>query len=101
FMILDGKTVWTGSWNYTERHTYNFNANALVFETRDLVKLYQNEFNQLFERQEFSSPASPTNRISGIPIEVYFSPNDQAAAGLTDTVKRAQSSIYFLVFSFT
>jgi phosphatidylserine/phosphatidylglycerophosphate/cardiolipin synthase-like enzyme len=57
----------------------------------------------MFEEQEFSprSPASPTNIVSGIPIEVYFSPHDEASKGIAGAIKSAQNSIYFLAFTFT
>ena len=32
YMILDSRTVWTGSWNYTVNGTYRNNNNALVLE---------------------------------------------------------------------
>jgi len=105
FMILDGKVVWTGSWNYTEKGTYQYNDNALAFEATEVAALYQNEFNQMFEKKLFrpDAPASPLNRVtvSGIPVEVYFSPHDDIENGVLDVIRKAKKSIRFMTFSFT
>ena len=105
FMILDGKTVWTGSWNYTEHGTFESNDNALAFDSAEVAAIYQDEFNQMFEQYEFSpnAPASLINKVtvSGIPVEIYFSPHDEIDVGILDVIRKAQKSIHFLTFSFT
>jgi phosphatidylserine/phosphatidylglycerophosphate/cardiolipin synthase-like enzyme len=105
FLIIDGKTVWTGSWSYTEKGTYQNNDNALVFEAPEVVALYQHEFNQMFEEKQFGprSPSSPKNEVvaAGIPAAVYFSPHDDVQPVLKDLFNKAQTSIKFLAFSFT
>jgi phosphatidylserine/phosphatidylglycerophosphate/cardiolipin synthase-like enzyme len=39
--------------------------------------------------------------IDGIPIDTHFSPDDGVAASLLDLLNEAQSSIYFMAYSFT
>jgi phosphatidylserine/phosphatidylglycerophosphate/cardiolipin synthase-like enzyme len=105
FMILDGKTVWTGSWNYTEGSTYKNNENALVFEDPGVSAAFQTRFNAMFEENRFSrnAPKSTQNRfsVSGIPVEVYFTPSDPVEEHLVSLIGSATRSIHFMAFSFT
>ena len=105
FMILDGKTVWTGSWTYTEKGTYKSNDNALSFDSAELAAIYQHEFNQMFENKEFSprAPSNPINMatVSGIPVAVYFSPHENVEEYISAVIGTAQKSINFMTFSFT
>lgn len=106
FMILDGSTVWTGSWNYTINDTYRNNNNAIVLRSRQAVQNYQAEFNEMFVEGRFG-PTSPRNTPNitftqdGVPMGVYFAPEDDALMALTNALNGAQTSIRFLSFSFT
>lgn len=106
FMILDGTSVWTGSWNYTINDTYRNNNNALVLRSRQAVQSYQAEFNEMFTDGRFgpTSPANtPNSQFSqdGVPIRIYFSPEDNAIRAMDDVLNSAQRSIRFMTFSFT
>jgi phosphatidylserine/phosphatidylglycerophosphate/cardiolipin synthase-like enzyme len=106
FMILDGTTVWTGSWNYTINDTYRNNNNALTLRSRQAVQDYQAEFNEMFTQGQFG-PTSPANTPStqftqdGISIQIYFSPEDRPVPAMVSTIQGAQRSIRFMTFSFT
>jgi phosphatidylserine/phosphatidylglycerophosphate/cardiolipin synthase-like enzyme len=106
FMILDGLVVWTGSWNYTINDTYRNNNNALAIRSRQAVQNYQSEFDEMFAEGRFgpSSPSrTPNTSFSqdGIPIGVYFAPEDEVIQAMDDVLSRAQRSIRFMTFSFT
>ena len=64
FMILDGKTVWTGSWNYTINGSYRNNNNVLVLDGAGAVTAYQAEFDEMFERAEFGTRSSDDGIVS-------------------------------------
>ncbi len=105
FIILDGKTVWTGSWNYTESSTFNNNENAIVFDSPQIAALYEAEFNKMFEQQQFG-PHKPANEVHEVkladgPVDVYFTPEDGVQPVLTALLSGAQKSIRLLAFSFT
>lgn len=106
FMILDGTTVWTGSWNFTVNDTYRNNNNALAIRSRQIVQNYQTEFDEMFTQRQFG-PTSPRNTPNpvfsqdGIPIGVYFAPEDAVIPAMDDVLSRAQRSIRFMTFSFT
>jgi len=38
---------------------------------------------------------------NGIPVEIYFSPSDEAMAEVVEEVNAAEESVYFSIFSFT
>lgn len=106
FMILDGTTVWTGSWNYTINDTYRNNNNALVLRSQRAVQNYQTEFDEMFTQGRFG-PTSPRNTPNpqfnqdGIPIQIYFAPEDDVVNAINTTLQQANRSIRFMAFSFT
>jgi len=106
FVVIDGRQVWTGSWNLTENCTYRNNNNAMVIDSPQLAKNYEAEFDEMFEGKGFG-PTSPANtpnpvlRINGVEVENYFAPEDNVGEHIVARLKEAQQSIYFLAFSFT
>ena len=64
FMILDGRAVWTGSWNYTVNGTYRNNNNILVLESERAAAAYQAEFHEMFERGEFGTRSQDDGIVS-------------------------------------
>lgn len=106
FMILDGTTVWFGSWNYTINDTYRNNNNALVFTSRRAVQNFQNEFNKMFEQRQFSvnkraDTPFPSFTQDGVPIQILFAPKERVVAAIAVALSSAQQSIRFMAFSFT
>lgn len=105
FMIIDGTSVWTGSWNYTVNGTYRNNNNALVLRSRRAVESYQAEFNEMFDQRAFGPTSPAGNRATfnqdGVPIQVIFAPEDDVLAAMLAELEQADSSIRFMSFSFT
>jgi len=106
FVIIDGHTVLTGSWNLTVNCTYRNNNNAIVIESEALARNYEAEFAEMFEKHQFG-PSSPRNTVApqltigGTLVENYFAPEDKVAEHLVPLIRQAQKSIYFLAYSFT
>jgi phosphatidylserine/phosphatidylglycerophosphate/cardiolipin synthase-like enzyme len=106
FMIFDSQYVLTGSWNYTVNDTYRNNNNALLLRSQRAVDNYQTEFNEMFQDKKFG-PRSPANTPfpvfaqNGIPLQIYFSPEDKVLTPLVTTLSGAQTSILSMNFSFT
>lgn len=105
FFILDGTSVWTGSWNLTENSTFEQNNNVLVFNSPELAALYEAEFEEMFTNGAFgpSSPASTSSQVSvnGIPVETYFTPEDDVEPRLLELIGGAEHSIRIMAFTFT
>ncbi|MFZ5915918.1 MAG: phospholipase D-like domain-containing protein [Chloroflexota bacterium] len=106
FVVIDGATVWTGSWNLTDNGTYRNNNNVVVVQSVRLAENYTAEFEEMFQERSFG-PGSAANtphpelNIGGVQVENYFAPEDQVAHKLVPLLQGAQSSIRFMAFSFT
>ena len=106
FMILDSTEVWTGSWNYTINDTYRNNNNALVLRAQRAVQNYQIEFNEMFAEGQFgprsrANTPNPAFNQDGVPLGIYFAPEDEVVPAMIDAISGAEESIRFMAFSFT
>jgi len=106
FVVVDGQSIWTGSWNFTDGDTYHLNNNAIKIVSRELAQNYTAEFEKMFVQRSFgpSKPAGGTTAlvtIQGVSIANYFAPKDGVAAKITDRLAQAKQSIHFMAFSFT
>jgi phosphatidylserine/phosphatidylglycerophosphate/cardiolipin synthase-like enzyme len=106
FAVIDGVTVWTGSMNFTFNDAYRNNNNVVEITSTRLAQNYTAEFEEMFTRREFGPGAhdptpNPALTINETVVENYFSPDDGVAAHILDALNSAESSIYFMAFSFT
>ncbi len=106
FVVIDHAEVWTGSMNLTDSGAYADNNNYIRIHSTKLAEDYTREFNQMFVDDKFgpdktSGTPNPRVTINGVPIDVYFSPEDHIVNSLLDLVNNARQSIYFLAYSFT
>ena len=107
FVIIDGKYLWTGSTNLTNYcMTLNSN-NSVVIMSEDLARIYQNEFNQMFENDKFHTLKEIIDNknnliINDSSISVYFSPQDKVLTNaIIPIIKEAKSKIYISMFYLT
>lgn len=106
FMVIDEQEVWTGSANFTGASFYRDDNNLVRLVSAQAAENYTTEFNEMFDEGLFGSstrPATPYPQIEvgGIPVEIYFSPDDGAADQIVDEIAAAQVSVNFLAYSFT
>jgi phosphatidylserine/phosphatidylglycerophosphate/cardiolipin synthase-like enzyme len=106
FVVIDNAEVWMGSMNFTDSGAYEDNNNLLRIRSVKMAENYTTEFNEMFVDDMFGAddvPATPNPRVTidGIPIDVYFSPDDNVANNLLDLIYNAEESIYFMAYSFT
>lgn len=106
FVVVDGRAVWTGSWNFTINDTFRNNNNAIYIQSPQLAQNYATEFEEMFSQHAFGpdSPANTPNpqiQIGDTLIETCFAPEDKCAAQLIQLLNQAQQSIRFMAFSFT
>lgn len=106
FVVIDGATVFTGSWNLTFSGTERNNNNALRIDATRLAENYTAEFEEMFTRRLFGAQSvadtpNPHLRINDVDVENYFSPDDGVAEQILQELRAAQQSIYFMAFSFT
>jgi phosphatidylserine/phosphatidylglycerophosphate/cardiolipin synthase-like enzyme len=106
FVVIDNAEVWMGSMNYTDSGTYKDNNNLLRIHSVKVAEDYTTEFNEMFVDDKFGTDrvaATPNPRVTidGVPLDIYFSPDDNVANNLLDLIHNASESIYFMAYSFT
>ncbi|MBX3012159.1 MAG: hypothetical protein KF832_11665 [Caldilineaceae bacterium] len=105
FWIFDQQIVWTGSTNATINDMMRNNNNVIVVHDPTVAAIYEREFAELWSGQ--SGPTSPSTLdqqatvIDGVPIQIYFAPEDKVVSHLVPLIANAQHSIRFMAFSFT
>ena len=103
FCILDGSIVITGSMNPTDNGVGKNNNNLVVISSKYLVENYNNEFEELWKGKFGIGDEVdyPLIKFNGYFIENYFCPEDDCEEKVLDVLENANSSIYFMTFSFT
>ena len=106
FVVIDGLEVWTGSMNFTVNGAYRNNNNLIRIHSSRVAQDYTREFEEMFVEDRFGALSKadtpyPKATVDGIPIEIYFSPDDGVVARLVDIVRDATSSIDFMAYAFT
>ena len=106
FVVIDNSEVWLGSMNFTDSGGYTDNNNLMRIRSVKMAENYTKEFEEMFVDDKFGPDVvvetpNPRVTVDGTPIDVYFAPDDSVQASLLDLINNAQSSIYFLAFSFT
>ncbi len=112
FAILDGRALWTGSYNVTENCAEKNNNNAICFQSSEMADIYQAEFNEMFEDRVFGNKKDTGGPFSSLrkkyyvklgesDINAYFSPDDNVERIIIKRLEKARKSIHFMAFSFT
>ena len=106
FVVSDGVTVLTGSWNFTVGDTYRLNNNIAILRSPELAANYANEFEKMFGRRQFG-PTKPKDKphpavtLAGARVETYFAAQEDPTARIVSAIREARSKVDFLAFSFT
>ena len=106
FVVVDGKAVWTGSWNFTTNDTYRYNNNGIAIQSPELARNYTVTFEKMFKDGKFGPQRKPGGTtpkltIGGVTVENYFAPEDGVAEKIIARLNKAQKTIDFMAFSFT
>jgi len=106
FVVVDGRAVWTGSWNFTENGTFRNNNHAIYIRSLQLARNYGTEFEEMFGQKAFgptslANTPNPRIELGETLIETCFAPEDGCAAQLREVIEGAERNISFMAFSFT
>ncbi|MDD2384590.1 MAG: phospholipase D-like domain-containing protein [Sulfurospirillaceae bacterium] len=107
FFVFDQKTVWTGSSNISDTDTGGYNANnVVVIEDKKVAKIYQQEFEQMFNKNHFNSKKEATLythiKTSDSIITLSFSPKSSTYENCIEPLIRgAKKYIYIPIFYLT
>lgn len=106
FAVFDGEQVWTGSWNFAPRDTFQHNNHAVLIRSRELAANYTAEFEKMFVARRFG-PTKPKEvpypriEIGGAVIETIFESEGDAPSRIIERIRGARQSIAFMAFTFT
>ncbi|HEY9720967.1 MAG TPA: phospholipase D-like domain-containing protein [Oscillatoriaceae cyanobacterium] len=111
FLVANGQTVWTGSYNITDGGTYGDNNDAVQIQSPQLAAIYEQEFQKMFAGNfgdataASAHPAPQTVDVGGAQVTAYFSPNSSDSQGpkaaIMQALAGAQKSIKFMGYSYT
>ncbi|KXK51611.1 MAG: phospholipase [Chlorobi bacterium] len=106
FAVIDGATVWTGSYNITDNCAFRNNNNGLMIRSEELAENYATEFKEMFVANSFGarSPSETPHtqvKVGSATIYNYFSPEDDIPPKILRYLSIAKKSIHFMAFNFT
>jgi len=96
--------VWTGSWNATLSGTTLNAENVVVVQDAALAAAYRLEFEEMWGGAFSGSKTNDTPHmflVSGVRMEQYFSPTDDADVALEQAITAADQDILFEIYGFT
>ncbi len=107
FFIFDNKIVWTGSSNISDTGTGGYNANnAVVIESKEIAKIYLEEFKQMFYDKKFNNKKRVLTTLyvktEDSTISIFFSPKSNTYdSGIKKLIHSAKKYIYIPIFYLT
>lgn len=106
FTIIDGQEVWTGSMNYASTSAYTDFNNLVQIRSAEAAQNYTVEFEEMFLDDLFGPDTRartpyPDVVVGGVPVEVYFSPDDSVSDHIEAEIRDSRQSIDVLAYSFT
>ena len=100
FCIINGKYVWTGSWNPSQG--MSIANNVVLVKSATVVSAYQEEFDELYRGNFHGGKSSPAKvYLNGQLMEMYFCPEDRCKEHVMDVLDSTKESIHFMTFVFT
>jgi phosphatidylserine/phosphatidylglycerophosphate/cardiolipin synthase-like enzyme len=120
FVVIDANSpdsnqaiISTSSFDWSSSMASDDYNNMVVIQNQPLAQDYDSQFNQMWGGSDSIPGASPkfsTSKtpsavtsftVNGTPIDVFFSPQDQAGTALTNVVNSANDGLYFGIYDFT
>jgi hypothetical protein len=117
FLVVDGESVWTGSYNITDSGTIYNNNHAVLIDCVPLAEAYLTEFNEMWGAESGAPGDCAFSRnkntviehfyiCNDVPVDVYFSPTNNsfpltAYDALMNQMDNTIESIRFSMFTFT
>jgi len=119
FMIIDAESanpndpiVWTGSTNWTDDQINIDPNNVVIIQDQTLARAYKVEFEEMWGSSTLTPGASKFSinktdntphffNIGGKPVELYFSPSDNAEFAIISAINSANKDIEIAIFELT
>jgi hypothetical protein len=116
FCVIEGSSVWTGSWNATDNDTFQNNNNAVVVRSTGIAEIYKKEFGEMYgtplsshasrfgSAKQLTSNNGKTESVNGVLVDIYFSPY-QSPSNTSDAIGAeillAAKKVDFCMFQFS
>ena len=101
FCVIDGKIVWTGSFNPTYSGSSRENNNVVVIKSSSLAAQFIKEFERLWEGEASFAEPVPSLEPFEEGTKVRFSLYHDPERAIIQELEKARESIYFALFTFT
>ena len=105
FMVIDDRFVMAGTANWTPTDLVHNSNNFLVIDSPHVAADFTAEFEQMhagvFGHSKVENYNGRIYEVGDTPVEVWFSPNEDAMGRILELVDGAQESIRFTIFAFT
>lgn len=104
FAVFDGRTVWTGSTNFSDNAFTRNGENTLVLTDTQLAAIYTAEFQEmaggLFSNDKHNNTGHEA-AVGGSRVEVAFAPTDGVEGRIIAALASAEHSIQVAMFVLT
>ncbi|MFA5859156.1 MAG: phospholipase D-like domain-containing protein [Elusimicrobiota bacterium] len=111
FIVIKDKAVLTGSYNFTVNAAYNDNNNIVIITSREVARLYEMEFKNMYDTGIFGATKSTSTHnpwwngcsvdVGGALVDVWFSPysipgqtNTEIKAELKSAIQEVNFAVY-------
>jgi len=108
FAVMDGRSVWTGSFNFTENCAYKNNNSGIYIKNGEVAENYTAWFNWFWteghstaKRRGGPTPNPKVVLPNGTVVETRLTTFDKMEELPIKIIKGAKQSVKFLAFSFT
>lgn len=104
----------TGSYDWSDQQTTSDYNNMVVIQDQPMTKAFYQEFNKMWggtgaapnsAASAFgpnkTASATTSFMVNGTPVEVYFSPKDDAGTHLKSSIATANFDLHFGIYTFT
>ncbi len=102
FMVADGHSIWTGSYNLTVNDTQFNDNNAITLSNALIAANYTAEFEEIWEgrhgRRNSTPTPNPRVSLGETDVQTYFSPEDDVEGAMVREINKATNSIYVMAF---
>lgn len=102
FVVINHMEVWNGSMNFTIDGAHRNNNSLIQIYSDKVARDYAREFNEMFVEDRFGALSRADTphasaMVNGVPVEVFFAPDDSVATHVVKVLREAEQSIDFMV----
>lgn len=106
FIVRDGKSVLTGSTNFTPTGTEKNLNHIVIIHDEDIARIYNREFREIqqghFGKLNEGHDDAPKDKVvSNVPIRVLFAPDHNPEMEIMKQMLKASKRIDFAIFTFS